>query len=106
MTHSELMNRVSARELIQWEIFATREPLPAERLDLNIARLIHVLVALNTDKKHSRKRTWADYIVNWWPSKKKSEDDVILDLITATIQMGGDVSPEVLEEYGYDIRHL
>jgi len=99
------MNRLSAEELIQWQIFATREPLLAERIDIGIARLIHVLIAINSDKK-SKRRKWTDFLIKWWPSKQKTPEELVEELIDATLAMNGTVAPEILEQYEYDTRRF
>lgn len=63
MTRGELLDRMSSRELSDWQIYERIDPFGEERADLRIAQLGAAMANLLTDKK-SRKRdfTVADFM--------------------------------------------
>lgn len=66
MTVQELLGRISSRELTEWQIYE-REfgPFGGERLDILMAKLIGMLVRVNSDPKEQGKIKDSQFLIKW-----------------------------------------
>ena len=78
MTVSELLERVSCKELSEWMAFYNIEPFGEERMDLRFALLAANLIAPHLAKGH--KPRLKDYMLSFKKKKPMTDDQMKLIL--------------------------
>jgi Protein of unknown function (DUF4035) len=75
MTVTELRARMPASEFDEWVAFFELEPRGDERLDLHVARMMHLFTAAHSGRKR-RRLELDDFMVQWrWRAEADSDVD-------------------------------
>jgi len=74
MTVKELLDRVSSRELSEWQAYYRVEPFGEERQDLRFALMTANLISPHLAKGHRPKLK--DFMLNFEPKKAQTEDSM------------------------------
>lgn len=74
MTVQELHSRMPAAELTEWAAFFELEPRGDERLDMHVARLLHMYASVNAGRR--RRFTVDDFMPQWrWREEAATDVD-------------------------------
>jgi hypothetical protein len=81
MTRAELLSRISAKELRDWEIFAAVEPFGEERADIRSATICCILANINRDPKKTSAFEIKDFLPKFDPPEPMTPDEIKAHLL-------------------------
>lgn len=89
-TREELLATITARELIEWQVFDSIEPFGDRRADLQAGSIRQAILAVNT-KKGKKVPTLQECSLDFEPKKKQTESEIEMMLKSLVIAKGGEI---------------
>lgn len=92
----ELLGSITHQEWVEWQVFASREPIGPQRADVQAAQVAYMVAATAPRKKGAPKPKFASFVPDYW--KPETTPNAMLAFAAGlTRQMGGPISPRVQE---------
>ena len=83
----------------EWEIFATFEPFPEDKIVQHLAHIASVFANANFKKKHGDKWTMEDFLLKYFsPPQKKVKKQTASQMKEALLSIAGAVNRKVFKK--------
>lgn len=98
MTVESMLGSMTHQEFVEWQAFASIEPLNGRRLDVLAAQIAYAVFATAPRKKGARIPAFEKFVPQWWEQRREASPDAMLGFAAAmTRRMGGTVGPRAEE---------
>lgn len=98
MTVEQLLGSLTHQEWVEWQVFASTEPIGGRRSDVQAAQVAYSVFAAAPRRKGAQRPQFSRFLPDYWRAAREATPSAMLGFAAAlTRRLGGQVGPKAQE---------